>query len=236
MRHMKSWAIALGAVVLLSLAAGIAWAATSDEQPGEVIHGCYQLKNDLTAPKGNVRIINPAVEECDLTKETPISWNEKGPKGDTGEAGATGPKGDKGDPGDALATLNALDGIPCTRSGQTGEVSLSYSSDGVGVLTCVLPPSAEPVLVSLEAHVVWLEADAAWQVVGTVTIDRPAPPGGTRVQLQFDPPPGVQDAEIPEGETSASFRSWRISFCATSGVGVEASLGDVYLHTTASCP
>lgn len=112
------------ATVLVLAAGGLGVAAVAfGAIPGSdgTIHGCYQLKADGTAQKGNLRVINPAVEQCDPAKELSITWNQQGPKGDagpqgpagpageqgvqgpkgdTGPAGPVGPQGDKGDKGD----------------------------------------------------------------------------------------------------------------------------------------
>jgi hypothetical protein len=52
------------------------------------INGCYETQSGL------LRVID-AGKTC-RQLETPISWNQQGPKGDRGEIGQPGPKGDAG--------------------------------------------------------------------------------------------------------------------------------------------
>jgi hypothetical protein len=66
---------------------------------------------------------------------------EPGADGAQGPIGPVGPEGPKGDPGTALASLNDLDGIPCTRQGVAGTIALSYSSEGDVSMRCNLPVS-----------------------------------------------------------------------------------------------
>ena len=70
----------------------------------------------------------------------------QGPTGPTGPAGPTGPQGPQGIqglPGEAgLSSFEDLAGMPCTRDGQTGTVSIIYSTEGMATFKCVLPPGA----------------------------------------------------------------------------------------------
>jgi Collagen triple helix repeat (20 copies) len=105
--------LALVAIVALA-ATGVAYAAI----PGAngVINGCYEKRI------GILRVIDAGAGKTCTSLETPISWNQQGPKGDIGpqgpegpqgppgvqgETGTQGPKGDKGDPGpsDGVAKL-----------------------------------------------------------------------------------------------------------------------------------
>jgi collagen triple helix repeat protein len=70
-----------------------------------------------------------------------------GPQGPPGAPGPAGPKGDPGPQGPPgiLASLDALQGLACTRGGQTGTAQLSYATDsGAVTLTCSLPPAPPP--------------------------------------------------------------------------------------------
>ena len=89
---------AVGAVVAITLAAGIAWATIPSA--GGLIHGCYRKTT------GQLRVVeNPGA--CGAT-ELSSSWSQTGPqgpqgpkgdKGDTGDTGPTGPRGPEGPPG-----------------------------------------------------------------------------------------------------------------------------------------
>jgi hypothetical protein len=99
----RTWFVALAVAATFAVAAGIGYAAI----PGSsgVINGCY---GKLT---GILRVIDAEAGKTCTSFETPISWNEQGPKGDQGIAGpkgdpgpqgvqgARGEKGDKGDQG-----------------------------------------------------------------------------------------------------------------------------------------
>jgi hypothetical protein len=83
---------------------------------------------------------------------TSISWNAVGPAGPGGSPGADGQdgadgapgdkgdKGDKGDPGapgPALASLDDLQGIPCTSTEGPGTVDVSLDAQNVVRLQCL---------------------------------------------------------------------------------------------------
>jgi hypothetical protein len=136
-RKKKLAIVTLAAAVVL--AAGAAYAAIPDGNG--VINGCYTNKG------GILRVIDPSAGQRCSSLETPLSWNQKGPKGDTGPRGPTGPKGDtgpQGPPGPAgvLGSLDDLEGIPCkgTRA-HPGTVHVSYGTgsetEAPVSLTCV---------------------------------------------------------------------------------------------------
>ncbi len=80
---------AVAAVVALALAAGVASGAIPSGSDG-VIHACYQ-KPGLLANPGAVRVIDREAGQSCRSNETPIQWNQQGPKGDAGQPGPTGP-------------------------------------------------------------------------------------------------------------------------------------------------
>lgn len=85
----------VGAAVLLAVlaTAALAYATIPDSSSG-LIHACYTAV-------GTLRVIDPAVTTC-RSAETPLTWNQTGPRGPTGPAGplgAVGPAGPKGDTG-----------------------------------------------------------------------------------------------------------------------------------------
>ena len=99
-----------------------------------MIHGCYLNKI------GTLRVIDPSTQHC-LAVETPIQWNQ------TGQPGLPGPKGDPG----AVSSLDALNGVPCTLSGQTGQTMVATSGPATGAsltfseqIECVTADAREP--------------------------------------------------------------------------------------------
>jgi hypothetical protein len=87
-----------GATVLaVTVGAGIAYA--SIPSTNGVINGCYEKRT------GILRVIDSDAGKTCLSFETPISWNQQGPKGEAGPAGpagmtgAAGPRGENGTPG-----------------------------------------------------------------------------------------------------------------------------------------
>jgi hypothetical protein len=82
-------ALALGAGALLVAVAGVALGAIPGA--GGVLTGCY-------GQNGILRMIDSDAGDACNKSETPISWNQVGPKGDPGPSG---PKGDEGEAGAA---------------------------------------------------------------------------------------------------------------------------------------
>jgi hypothetical protein len=89
------------ATALIAITAGVSYAAIPNSSTG-TINGCYEKRTGL------LRVIDAEAGKKCLSFETPISWNQQGPKGEAGAigpagpagaAGATGPEGPKGDPG-----------------------------------------------------------------------------------------------------------------------------------------
>lgn len=94
------------AAALLGIASGIAYATI----PGSngTINGCYEKRT------GVLRVIDAEAGKACLSAETPISWNQRGPKGDKGDQGLQGlqgEKGDKGDPGTPAPLYTAGQGL-----------------------------------------------------------------------------------------------------------------------------
>jgi len=82
-------ATAAAAIVGAAAAASVAFGAI----PGGdgVISACY-------SPNGDLRVID-AQDSCRPGKETPLTWNQRGPQGPTGPAGAQGQPGPAGPAG-----------------------------------------------------------------------------------------------------------------------------------------
>jgi hypothetical protein len=82
---------------------GVAALAAIPNSSTQVIDACYKadgaLAGLLTPPKGSLRVIDKQAGENCRNGETPIQWNQKGPKGDTGPAGLQGPQGPQGEVG-----------------------------------------------------------------------------------------------------------------------------------------
>ena len=74
-RHVRLTALV---IVVLAASGGIAYATIPDENG--VIHGC---RNDGS---GILRVIDTATDSCSPA-ETPLEWNQQGPKGEKGDPG-----------------------------------------------------------------------------------------------------------------------------------------------------
>lgn len=124
---------------LILLAAGLAAAAAGaalagvagrDSDSDATIHACRR-------PSGSIRVVtDPAL--C-RRNERPLTWNVQGPKGEPGEPGPQGPmgpQGPQGEPGPGLESFEALSGLRCTLTGESGEISIAYDAEGRAVITC----------------------------------------------------------------------------------------------------
>ena len=138
MRVLSSRALRLllFAGAILASAAGVSYATglATRAAPAAVINGCFKTMS------GDLRVIDPSTESC-LPSETAISWNQTGP------AGQPGPKGDPG----AVSSLDALNGIPCSLAGRTGQTMVSTSGPFTGAslqfieqIQCVTADAREP--------------------------------------------------------------------------------------------
>jgi hypothetical protein len=128
-------ALAIAAVAL----AGAAAAAIPDGDG--VIHACRKVDG------GALRVVARA-SAC-RSGERSLAWNQRGAEGPTGPAGAagaqgpagpkgaTGAQGPPGPAGPALASFDALAGLPCTNAGQAGTISISYDASGLAQIRCV---------------------------------------------------------------------------------------------------
>ena len=141
----RRWALAqygkrrrLAIVVVVAAAAcasGVAYATIPDASG--VIHGCYTNRGGL------LRVIDTGSGGRCTSLETPLNWNQQGPKGDPGPQGLQGPPG----PAGTLGSLDQLNGIPCrTDRTHPGTVHLAYGSgtEESVTLTCVIPVIANP--------------------------------------------------------------------------------------------
>jgi hypothetical protein len=81
----RRWKLGLLAIGFALVMAGVAYAAIPDGSG--VIHGCYTNKG------GILSVIDPSAGQTCSSLQTPLRWNQQGPKGDTG------PQGPQGDPG-----------------------------------------------------------------------------------------------------------------------------------------
>ena len=90
----------------------------------------------LAGPQGAVGQQGP---KGDTGPQGPVG--SAGPKGEAGIPGTTGPQGSPGPPGPAgpaLASLDSLAGITCTRNSQAGTILITYSDMGDVTLNCTL--------------------------------------------------------------------------------------------------
>ena len=108
-----------GVRVLLIATAGLAGATgialATIPATGGTISGCYEKKT------GILRVIDAEAGKTCLSFETPISWNQKGPKGDQGIAGLAGPAGAPGPTGEAGPQGPKGDTGPAGPAGADGE-------------------------------------------------------------------------------------------------------------------
>jgi hypothetical protein len=141
--------IVIAGVVIVALAAGVAYATIPDAQG--VIHACYDKQS------GQVRIVDTAPNTLPKgcgAKETAIGWNQTGPQGPAGPAGPQGPQGPQGAagaPGPTPALFSTgvnsdVDGqlhvvaslqLPAADYVVTGSVTLQLQEDD-GHASCVL--------------------------------------------------------------------------------------------------
>lgn len=84
----RKWILFAAAAMALAGAGGIAFGAIPGS--GGVINGCYMKQT------GILRVVDAEAGKACLSFETPISWNQTGPKGDPGPAGPEGPAGPQG--------------------------------------------------------------------------------------------------------------------------------------------
>jgi hypothetical protein len=106
-------------VLMLLLGAGIAYAAIPDDNG--VIHGCYTNRG------GILSVIDPSAGQHCSALQTPIDWNQQGPKGDTGPQGPQGDPGPQGPPGFAHGVFSS--------SGYFGNTQLGQNYTEVGRMT-----------------------------------------------------------------------------------------------------
>lgn len=116
----RAW-ILVGAVALLAIAGGVAYAAI----PGAdgVIHGCYTNKG------GVLSVIDPSAGQTCSALQAPISWNQQGPQGPQGDPGPQGPQGPQGPPGPAGGVLYYIPLQPLNYAGYWSAGYGSGSSD-----------------------------------------------------------------------------------------------------------
>jgi hypothetical protein len=125
--------VVAASVSTLAAAAAVGSDALAQADDDETIHAC---RHKVT---GRARIV--AADATCRQSEAAVSWNRQGPAGPEGPPGPPGPKGDPG----ALAKLNDLDGLACTRDdGQNGTVDLEISGDGDVTLLCDTGGSPPP--------------------------------------------------------------------------------------------
>jgi hypothetical protein len=131
MRVLSSRALRLllvaGAILAVTAGVSYATALATRSASSTVIHGCYLNKI------GTLRVIDASTQHC-LAIETPIQWNQTGPPGPAGEPGAVG-------------SLDALNGIPCTRKGHAGQTAVTDIANPnlfTMNVSCVTADSYEP--------------------------------------------------------------------------------------------
>jgi hypothetical protein len=111
----------IGGALVVGLGVGTtAWAAIPD--PGGQIRGCYAKGN------GALRVIDTeSGQKCQLALETPLAWNQQGPRGETGAAGPQGPAGARGPQGEVGPKG---DPGPQGPQGEPGGLSAMHAASG----------------------------------------------------------------------------------------------------------
>ena len=97
-----------GALVAVSIAGGVAWAAIPG--PAGEIDGCYQ-KNE-----GQLRVIDTTADTC-RPSEIPISWSAQGVRGAKGDPGTPGAPGNDGRDGTSATVMPETPGANCPAGG-----------------------------------------------------------------------------------------------------------------------
>ena len=203
MKRKRLLTSAAAALVAAAIAGGVAYATI----PGtDNVYSACMLKG-----VGTIRLIDKSLPATNLMshctdKETEISWNQKGqpgpqgtqgPKGDKGEPGAPGtnglqgPPGEKGEKGDTgaqgpaglVASLDAVDGLACTRDGGAGTVQLAYETNGVATITCVVD----------SGPLAGVPPDAFNNSCTTAVSLGSLPPGGSTTMTGTTSPAGTED-------------------------------------------
>jgi hypothetical protein len=139
-RHIRARWLALGAVVLIAVAGGVAYAAIPDSHG--VIHACYSKK------LGVLRVIDSEAGKTCLPGEKALTWNQKGEQGPAGPQGEPGPQGPAGQAGGS--DVQVMQGSFAVAFGATGggqtfpltEITISGRCERIPAP----PPSNEQVL------------------------------------------------------------------------------------------
>ena len=198
-------AVPLGLVLAIAAAVGIASGAIPS--PGGTIDACY------TNIGGILRVIDKqAGQKCVAKAETPLSFNQTGPKGEPGATGGTGPKGDTGAPGaDGATGPPGADGAagPNGDKGDTG----AQGPPGSGTQdqdSGTLLGTAELRLTALSFSVVpGLSASFTVPANAKVIVTSD---GGALLSDQTSNLPGTADvALVVDGSISTAFQRFRIS-------------------------
>jgi hypothetical protein len=114
----KRSATVIAAIVLVAIAAGVAYASIPDS--AGVIHGCYK-----TGGSHALRVIDTGVSGHCNGDEKPLNWNQTGPQGPAGATGATGAQGPAGESATALWAVVRMNG--------EGQEEIQYGSHAVSV-------------------------------------------------------------------------------------------------------
>src|SRR6266851_5996580 len=162
--RLRSASALAGSLLILSVTIVLA----SIPDSSGVSNACFKSSSGL------LRVIDTATDSCGPS-ETAISWSQtgpqgpagppganglpgpqgavgpagpagiQGPKGDQGATGAQGPQGAAGPPGPALASLDNLNGVPCTLPNGAGSVAVIYGTpnflgEATVALQCIPAP------------------------------------------------------------------------------------------------
>jgi hypothetical protein len=153
------------AVVALAFTLGSAGIAFGLVVNG-VVEACYNNAS------GALRIATPTkpclTQAPGALRETAISWNQIGPEGPKGDTGPQGPKGDTGPAGGGgVASLDSLQGLPCTGANGAAGTTRMIVADGNVSLFCDVPRP-----VGITARPVFSTLSVSGDIV-TVTFSEP---------------------------------------------------------------
>jgi hypothetical protein len=165
-----------------------------------------------------------------------------GPAGPVGAQGPQGPAGPRGEPGPALASFDQLAGLPCTVSGDTGSVEISYDSGNEATIVCSVstepPPPPPASAIRVNEVMTGMTGAAANEFVELVNAgSEPADVGGYRVVYRSAA--GTSDtllAAVPAGTIIAAGGHYLLGGGSYSGpvapdqsfgIGLAATAGGV---------
>jgi len=219
--------LAIGGTIAVTIGGSTAYAAVAagPVSSGGVVSGCY---TNAEISGSHALVLQNQGTTCPRGT-TAVSWSEQGPAGATGATGAQGAAGPQGPaglqgpagatgaqgpPGAGLASLDALDGIPC-----------NVGSPDAGVLQITYTPTADNTKSSATftcetSSLYTLSLDLAGTGTGSVTSSAGDISCGTTGTGQCSSPYGTGTAvtltETPD--TDSGFTGWSGGGCSGTAI------------------